>query len=352
MQPHRAFALDRLPPSRVDRRRCRAGTSCCCASSSSSSTSTARSPSSTPTGCAGEPMYSGDRARRAATCRRSPRTSRPPCSPTRSPTAASLFDARRAAAALLPAHAAARLRARRVPFHLAERHLPPHRRVLVPDDRRDHDLLRPRLAAAAVGARVAARAAVAAPAGATRPPPALGARWRSGAAAPVRCWRSCSFRCATGSTRPRQLDRGGASLQLAHEAAPKEGDDDHGHRPDDRAPLADRSGRGPDAIARSTEAAHASRTCCCSTSTTSATSCARGHREPMITVDWRCSLNGAPPQPLVDPTVNLAERADVDLAGALDRRRIGGEGVRGFSERRSGTGDRGPRRVQDVTGDR
>jgi hypothetical protein len=33
---------------------------------------------------------------------------------------------------------------------------------------------------------------------------------------------------------------------------------------------------------------------------------AQGIRDPVITVDWRCSLNGAPPQPLIDPTVNLA----------------------------------------------
>jgi hypothetical protein len=33
---------------------------------------------------------------------------------------------------------------------------------------------------------------------------------------------------------------------------------------------------------------------------------AQGVRDPIITVDWRCELNGAPPSPLVDPTVNLA----------------------------------------------
>jgi hypothetical protein len=33
---------------------------------------------------------------------------------------------------------------------------------------------------------------------------------------------------------------------------------------------------------------------------------AQGVRDPIITVDWRCSLNGAPPEPLIDPTVNLA----------------------------------------------
>jgi hypothetical protein len=33
---------------------------------------------------------------------------------------------------------------------------------------------------------------------------------------------------------------------------------------------------------------------------------AHGVRDPIITVDWRCSLNGAPPQPLIDPTINLA----------------------------------------------
>jgi hypothetical protein len=37
---------------------------------------------------------------------------------------------------------------------------------------------------------------------------------------------------------------------------------------------------------------------------------AQGIRDPVITVDWQCSLNGAPPQPLIDPTVNLAEQED------------------------------------------
>jgi vitamin K-dependent gamma-carboxylase len=37
---------------------------------------------------------------------------------------------------------------------------------------------------------------------------------------------------------------------------------------------------------------------------------AQGIRHPIITVDWRCSLNGAPPQPLIDPTVNLADEAE------------------------------------------
>jgi hypothetical protein len=32
----------------------------------------------------------------------------------------------------------------------------------------------------------------------------------------------------------------------------------------------------------------------------------QGIHDAIINVDWRCSLNGAPPQPLVDPTVNLA----------------------------------------------
>lgn len=32
----------------------------------------------------------------------------------------------------------------------------------------------------------------------------------------------------------------------------------------------------------------------------------QGVRDPIITVDWRCSLNGAPALPLIDPTVNLA----------------------------------------------
>jgi hypothetical protein len=34
---------------------------------------------------------------------------------------------------------------------------------------------------------------------------------------------------------------------------------------------------------------------------------AEGIRDPIITVDWQCSLNGAPPAPLIDPTVNLAK---------------------------------------------
>lgn len=37
---------------------------------------------------------------------------------------------------------------------------------------------------------------------------------------------------------------------------------------------------------------------------------AQGIRDPIITVDWLCSLNGAPPQPLIDPTANLAEEED------------------------------------------
>ena len=60
------------------------------------------------------------------------------------------------------------------------------------------------------------------------------------------------------------------------------------------------------------QARRRSRTWCCSTCTTSATSCApHGIRDPIITVDWQCSLNGAPLQPLVDPTVNLARRTSV-----------------------------------------
>lgn len=34
---------------------------------------------------------------------------------------------------------------------------------------------------------------------------------------------------------------------------------------------------------------------------------AQGVRDPVITVDWRCSLNGAAPQPLVDPSVDLSK---------------------------------------------
>lgn len=37
---------------------------------------------------------------------------------------------------------------------------------------------------------------------------------------------------------------------------------------------------------------------------------AQGIADPIITVDWRCELNGAPPSPLIDPTVNLAAVED------------------------------------------
>lgn len=37
---------------------------------------------------------------------------------------------------------------------------------------------------------------------------------------------------------------------------------------------------------------------------------AQGVRNPIINVDWRCSLNGAPPQPLIDPTIDLAEEKE------------------------------------------
>jgi len=37
---------------------------------------------------------------------------------------------------------------------------------------------------------------------------------------------------------------------------------------------------------------------------------AEGIRDPVITVEWWCSLNGAPPRPLIDPTVNLAEEEE------------------------------------------
>ena len=37
---------------------------------------------------------------------------------------------------------------------------------------------------------------------------------------------------------------------------------------------------------------------------------AQGVSDPIITVDWRCSLNGAPPHPLVDPNVNLATQPE------------------------------------------
>jgi vitamin K-dependent gamma-carboxylase len=33
---------------------------------------------------------------------------------------------------------------------------------------------------------------------------------------------------------------------------------------------------------------------------------AEGIADPIITVDWQCSLNGAPPRRLVDPKVNFA----------------------------------------------
>jgi len=32
----------------------------------------------------------------------------------------------------------------------------------------------------------------------------------------------------------------------------------------------------------------------------------QGIAHPVIRVDWRCSLNGRPSAPLIDPTVNLA----------------------------------------------
>jgi len=37
---------------------------------------------------------------------------------------------------------------------------------------------------------------------------------------------------------------------------------------------------------------------------------AQGIRSPVITVDWRCSLNGAPARQLIDPTINLAEEEE------------------------------------------
>ena len=37
---------------------------------------------------------------------------------------------------------------------------------------------------------------------------------------------------------------------------------------------------------------------------------AQGIRDPIITVDWQCSLNGAPEAPLIDPSINLADEQD------------------------------------------
>jgi hypothetical protein len=37
---------------------------------------------------------------------------------------------------------------------------------------------------------------------------------------------------------------------------------------------------------------------------------AQGVRNAIVNVDWRCSLNGAPPHPLIDPTINLAEEVE------------------------------------------
>ena len=37
---------------------------------------------------------------------------------------------------------------------------------------------------------------------------------------------------------------------------------------------------------------------------------AHGIGDPIITVDWQCSLNGAPEQPLIDPTINLARQEE------------------------------------------
>jgi hypothetical protein len=51
---------------------------------------------------------------------------------------------------------------------------------------------------------------------------------------------------------------------------------------------------------------------------------AQGVEDPTITVDWRCSLNGAPPAPLIDPSVNLArERRSIRPARWLIRERNG-----------------------------
>jgi hypothetical protein len=37
---------------------------------------------------------------------------------------------------------------------------------------------------------------------------------------------------------------------------------------------------------------------------------AQGIAHPVITVDWQCSLNGGPPQPLIDSSVNLADERE------------------------------------------
>jgi hypothetical protein len=51
---------------------------------------------------------------------------------------------------------------------------------------------------------------------------------------------------------------------------------------------------------------------------------AQGIGDPIITVDWRCSLNGAPPHPLIDPNVNLAaEPASIWPARWIVRERDG-----------------------------
>ena len=54
---------------------------------------------------------------------------------------------------------------------------------------------------------------------------------------------------------------------------------------------------------------------------------AQGIEHPRISVDWHCSLNGAPPQPLIDPTANLAEeKSSIWPAWWIIRERGGNSG--------------------------
>src|SRR5262249_12554596 len=148
-----------------------------------------------------------------------------------------------AAAAVLSPHALDRLPARGA-LSSPQRALPEDRGVLVSDDRRDHDLLRPRLAAPAGAAlaRRRRRAASAAPAGCPLGAPVL----RPRVAASVRARAAAHSAAPLALSRQRQLDGRGTSLQLAHEAAGEIGSDDHhGDRPRYGPPLADRSGCGP-----------------------------------------------------------------------------------------------------------
>jgi hypothetical protein len=58
---------------------------------------------------------------------------------------------------------------------------------------------------------------------------------------------------------------------------------------------------------------------------------AQGISDPIITVDFRCSLNGASPFPLIDPTVNLATQPEsIWPAAWIIRTRDGGAAVRRY----------------------